>query len=205
LTEYALTVLSDLAQGSEVLAVPLLKRAEVPEEMAKALYQYVGEEMKKFITREWIGADGKQVEQITERVVEQFTDTSHYKDFLPEEYMINAARAFMQKGMLNTKLMLSTLRRGHVRSFVAQLAVLTEMPVVRVCQMLCQVNGQGLAFTCKAFDIDKQDFVSMFMLTGKIRDHGRMVEMDEIRKAVSYYNVIKKDAAQKYVKDKSKH
>ena len=202
LTEHSMTVLADLAQGSETLSVPLIRRADVPEEIAKALYQYVGEEMKKFITRNF-DIDQSKVLETVDNVVAEFTENAHFKDFIPEEYMIKAAQAFMSKNMLNTKLMMNTLRRGHIRSFVAQFSVFTEIPIAKVCQILSQANGHGLAIACKALEIDKQDFVSMFMLTSKIRDHGRMVEMDEIRKAVSYFNIIKHDAALAFIREKT--
>jgi len=207
LTPQALTVMSDLAQGSEILSVPLLRRNDVPEDLTKALYKFVGEEMKKFIRKD-AGIEATSAEQAVdalEKVVSQFTETSPYKDLMPEEFMINAAQAFKQKGLLNAKLMVGTLRRGHIRSFVAQFANHAELPIHKVCQILSQSSGQALAFACKAYDIDKQDFVSMFMLTSKIRDHGRMAEMDEVRKAVSYYNLIKKDAALEYIRSRSQH
>jgi uncharacterized protein (DUF2336 family) len=53
LNEYAISALSDMAQNSDKLAQPLLRREEVPDTVAQKLYQFVGEELKAYIKTEY--------------------------------------------------------------------------------------------------------------------------------------------------------
>lgn len=204
LTEGCMTVLSDVAQDSDVLALPLLRRTEVPQDIATALYQYVGEEVKAFITENY-SLNVEKVTQAVDKTVEEFIQPVTPRDFMPDDYMFDAAKEFKRQGMLNIKMMLSTLRRGHIRSFVAQFSVHTGLPIATVGKMMAQPNGQGLAIAAKAFGIEKQDFISIFMLTSKIWNKGRLVEMDEIQKAIEYYNRATPEVARSIIQGQGHH
>ncbi len=190
LTERALVALCDIAQGSEVMAVPLLRREEVSSEIATRLYEYVGEEIKKFISSNY-DIDTQKLDKVIDYAVVEFIDPKVAKGFVPDDYMISAAQKFKEKDMLNMKLLLNTLRLGHIRSFIAQFSVYTDISVNNVCNILSQTDGRGLAVTSKACGIKKKDFISIFMLSSKIWNDGRLVNMDEVQTAISFYNNAK--------------
>ncbi len=201
LTEHALVIMSDLAQGSETLALPLLRREEVDADIAARLYDYVGTEIKQFITSKY-KLDIDLVSEIVDKSVKELSKPATPRDFMPDDYMINAAKSFKEKGLLNEKLMLSTLRRGHMRSFIAQISVFTDLSIETVGQILSQTHGQGLAVVAKAFNIEKQDFISMFLLTNKIWNYGRLVETQEIKTAIDYYNKATPEMAREIIEGK---
>ena len=195
LSNNTMVVLSDLAQKEEVVAIPLLSREEMPEDMAQKLYQFVGEEVKRYITGHY-DVDENMVVDFVEQVVEETVQQPAIpSDCKPEEYMVEAACAARDKGILNVKMMIGTLRRGHTRSFVAQLSTFTGMKPDVITQILMQNNGQGLALIARAFDINKQDFISLFMLTGKFWKDGEFVHPDDIRRALKYYDAMSRDFA----------
>ncbi|MEC7577010.1 MAG: hypothetical protein VX468_06740, partial [Pseudomonadota bacterium] len=66
-----------------------------------------------------------------------------------------------------------------------------------------QTSGHGLAVACKAFDVSKEDFVSMFLLTNRMRSKGRMVELSDLSKAINYYSRVKKEMAVDILKNSS--
>ncbi len=200
LTDDVLNVLADMAQGSDVLAVPLLRRPEVSADIATMLYRYVSAEIKQFIVSNY-DVSVEKVEAAVKTVEDEFTSPVP-KDFMPEGYMIEAARAAHEKGHLNSKMFLSALRRGHVRSFIAQLSVYTDLPIEMIGQIMSQTNGQGMAVISKAYDIDKQDFISMFMLTNKLWNYGRVVEAHDLHAAIGYYNRATKDVALEIIRSK---
>lgn len=195
LTEHALTVLSDIAKGEEALAVPLLRRDDVPRDIATMLYMYVGEQLKRFILENY-DVDKDKVEKAVRRVTEEFAvELNAESDLLPEEGMMLEAQAYKDNQTLDMKMMRGTLRRGHIRSFIAQFAVYTGLAPEVVAQMLKQTHGQGLAVACKAFEIEKSDFVSLYMLTNRIRSMGATVGLDEMTKAIKYFERISPDVA----------
>lgn len=202
LTEHALVALSDIAQNSEILALPLLRRDDVAGDVAARLYQYVGQEIKAFISDNYDLDTQNAVSEVLDRSVDEFSTPVTPDSFMPDEYMINAAQGFKQQGTLNVPLMLSTLRRGHMRSFVAQFSVYVDVPTEIIGQILSQTHGQGLAIAAKASGLEKQDFLSIFMLTNKIWNHGRLVDPHDIKSAIGYYNRATPEMARSILKGK---
>ena len=68
LSDYALGVLCDMARGSDALAQPLLRREEVDATLAAALYDYVGEELKTYITQTY-PTHSAQMNEVVDEVV----------------------------------------------------------------------------------------------------------------------------------------
>lgn len=200
LTEHAVLALSDLAQESEVLARPLLRRDEIPSDVACKLYQYVGHELKRFI-RENYEVDSKTLINTVDELVLELSEASEASEFTPTSVMIKAAERYHEKGLLTLKLMLGVLRRGQIQAFVAQFSKFSGLSIDTVETILSQTNGQGLAVACKAFDVSKQDFMSIFLLTNRVRNRGKMVDLKEMTRAVSYYNRIDQAVAKGIMKN----
>jgi uncharacterized protein (DUF2336 family) len=195
INEHALVVLSDLAQESEVLARPLLRREEVSSEIASKLYEFVSAELKKFIRENYEVDSATLIESVDELVLELSEASEEKSEFMPSASVLKAAQRYKDKGLLTTKLMIGTLRRGQIQSFVAQFAQFTGLDIDTIETILSQANGQGLAVACKALGISKQDFISVFLLTNRVRNKGRMVDLKEMTRATSYYNRIKLEVA----------
>ncbi|PCK00307.1 MAG: hypothetical protein COA45_00550 [Zetaproteobacteria bacterium] len=204
LTSHALTILSDIAQNSETLALPLLRRDDVESDVAARLYQYVGQEIKAFISSHYDLGAQKDISALVDRSVQEFVTPVTPSNFMPDEYMIDAAIRFKKEGALSVRLMLGTLRRGHMKSFVAQFSVYIDMPSEVIGQILSQTHGQGLAIAAKASGIEKQDFLSIFMLTNKIWNHGRLVDPHDIKSAIEYYNRATPEMAQSILRQQHK-
>jgi len=201
LTEYAIDVMADMAQGDEVLAKPLLQREEVSADVAKRLYQHVGKALKAYIIESYeLDIDGS-VSSMVDNVILEFVEAADESDDLtPTPSMLNAAQRYKDKELLTIKMMLGSLRRGQIAAFVAQFAKYTGMSPDTVASILKQDSGQGLAVTSRAFDIGKADFISIFLLTNRIRNKGRMVELKDMTKAMNYFTRIDSNVAKDIVK-----
>jgi uncharacterized protein (DUF2336 family) len=201
LSEHTLTVLSDIAQKSDELAVPLLRRDEVSADIAKRLYKFVGEEVKVMITAEYNIGTSSVTDALDDVMIELIEATEAANEFAPTISMLKAADRYKEKGLLTTKLMLGALRRGQIQSFIAQYARYTGLAPKTVLEILSQPSGQGLAVACKAFELGKEDFVSIYLLTNRIRNHGRMVDLKDMTKAINYFNRIKTEVARGIIKN----
>lgn len=71
-------------------------------------------------------------------------------------------------------------------------------PVI-VEEMLTLPKGNGAAILCKAYDIPKADFVSVFLLTNRMREKGRMVDVNDMHRAVNYFNKLTKASAESII------
>ena len=202
LTEYAVDIAADIACKDETLAKPLLQREEVGAEIAKRLYQHVGKALKEYIIEAYaLDFDGSVTDMVDEVILDFVEAADEGNDFMPSNSAMNAAKRYNEKGLLTVKLMLGSLRRGQISSFVAQFSKFTGMSPETVVDILTQNSGQGLAVTCRAFDILKADFMSIFLLTNRIRNEGKMVDLKDMTKAMNYYSRVDMKVAKDIVKN----
>ena len=189
LTETSLTILSDLAQGEDELAAPLLKRSEMCDEMASNLYEFVGEQLKAYMRENYTIADQNIAVKALESTVEDVQN-----DNVPS-VQIFAAQKMAGNGALTIKNLIGILKHGRFDSFMAQFCIYTGVAQERMREMLSRENGQGLALLCKAHGVIKTDFISLFLLTNSLRNHGEMIDVSDMNKAVNYYDRITPDIA----------
>ena len=200
LSEPAISILSDLAQGRDNLAHPLLRRDEVTNDVAVKLYQMAGKEIRQYILENY-DVDTNVLISTVDEIILDFVDAVDAKSFVPTPNMIKAAERYQEKGLLTVQTMLNTVKRGHIQAFVAQFAKFTGLAPDTVAEMLTQPSGQGLAVACKAFEIQKTDFISMFLLTNRFRNEGKMVDMKDMSRAIYYFDNIGTDVAQGIIRN----
>lgn len=200
LTEHAVTVLADMAQGKDELAAPLLRRDEISADIAANLYKMVGQSVKQYIVDHFDIETSVLIDTVDDVVLE-FVDAADTLQFSPSASMMKSAERFKEKGLLTVSLMVGTLKRGQIQSFVAQFSKYTGLAPETVCDILLQPTGQGLAVACKAFEIAKSDFTSMYLLTNRVRNPGRMVDLKDMNRALQYFEQIKPDVAKGIMKN----
>jgi len=201
LTEHALTTLSDLAQNSDALALPLLRRDDVDKNIARALFKYVGKDLKDLIREEYGISEGSIIDSVDEVILDLVEATEAVNEFAPTISMLKVADRYKEKGLLTMKLMLGALRRGQIPGFIAQFSKYTGLSSMTTLEIMSQSSGQGLAVACKAFEISKEDFVSVFLLTNRLRNNGQMVDLKDLTKAINYYNRIRTEVARGIVQN----
>lgn len=196
LTQHAINILVEMAKESDSLAKPLLQRKDLPAEVTAKLYQYAGEEIKRYIIQNRHGAGIKAVDDI---VLELSRAT--VSDFTPSAQMIEAAENMIRRDLLRPDIMIENLKRGQIASFIAQFSAYTSLPLATVQDMVKQESGQGLAIACKAAGIVKPDFTNIFLLTHKARAGGeRTVNQYGLMQALRYYDRLSEQAAQELLK-----
>lgn len=219
LTQHAVGVLADMAQSSEVLAMPLLRRAEVPDAVASQLYRHVGHTLKKFILKNY-EVDTDALMETLDDVVLEFVERAESRKgavprerpvhvptfaapgeraFMPTGAMVRAAGQFRAKGLLTIQLMLNTLRRGQMASFVAQLAGYCGLEPEDVLEILHQSRGRALAVVCRAAGIGRADFISLYLLTNTVRSSVQTVDLPHLSAAVGVYERTGPDMARQIV------
>lgn len=200
LTGHALGILSDMAQNNEGLAHPLLHRDDVPDDIAAKLYRHVGEALKSYITTHY-QIDGNVVSEAIDEIVIELEDVFDENKFMPTQSIIRSVERFQEKGLLTVKMMLGTLKRGQFQTFVAMLSKYTGLNAETMVSILRQPSGQGLAVICRAFEISKQDFISFYLLSNRIRNGNKMVDMKDISRAITYYERIEPSIARDIIQN----
>lgn len=187
--------LTEFAGNTPELAQSLSGREDVPEDLKAEIYALVGKEISQSPTK-----TEEESAELTSQVEDLVQDLSGSNMFEPSEVMINTAARMQDRQELGVDIMIGVLRRGQFASFVAQFAAFTGQTPDMVARILKQKSGQGLAVSCKAIGIEKYDFVSIFLLTHKMRSNSRMADVTELGRAVEYFNKTNQVKAQEILK-----
>jgi uncharacterized protein (DUF2336 family) len=196
LSEYSVSILSELAYNHEALAKPLMNRSDIPETVARKLYEVVAQEMSGQFDKVLNIKDNKAnsseemaVLASVKDILQEFTSPSAVS-LLPSTAMLKAALLFKEKGQLTSELMIRTLKRGQTQSFIAQLSALSSLKSAMILKMLNKLNGQALAVVLKAFEFDREEFVSIYLMTQKLRVSDGTIRKAEFYDAINYFETL---------------
>ena len=200
LTSHAFDVISDMAAKDKDIAQPLLMREDLPQDIAGKMYEFVSAELKNTLrARFGIGAEPAIA------VLEDIALEIRNPERGPTDELMAFAHNQMRRGELHVSTMISTIRRGQYATFLAQFTVYCGLPAATVKAMVRQETGKGLAIACKAKDVTKADFVSLYLLTERFRSNvKRMVNHTELTRVMTMYDEINPEEARTILKN-SRH
>lgn len=201
-TDYALGKIAKMASDTDMLNDCLISRGHTSRgDFARRIYAYASDAVKEMMT-EKLGTLSQDVADAMDDVMAEFIEaTPHH--FMPSGSMLKAAEMFMEQGKLNKILMLNTLKRGQIASFIAQFTKFSGLPLAVVVAMLQQKSGHSLAIACKANGIEKNEFFMIFNFTRKIMGEDYLSKA-HVSSALVYYDRISPAAAKRLVL-RSKH
>ncbi|MEK7802049.1 MAG: DUF2336 domain-containing protein [Pseudomonadota bacterium] len=194
---YALRGVEKLAQDNSFLAEKALTLPNIPAELAHKLYVYAGKAIQSALEQEY-GTLSRDVIADIEDVVGEFA-TQPYAMLVPSAAMVRAADMFMRQNKLASPLMLRTLNRGQVASFVAQFSAFLGLPVGVVLAMFDQKERKGLSIALRASGFSRQDFITILRLTSHLPQKTALTS-DDISAAVKYFDGISQKAAARFLK-----
>ncbi|MGZ9097167.1 MAG: DUF2336 domain-containing protein [Micavibrio sp.] len=197
LTRRTIDVISDMAETSEDLARPLLMRTDLPESIARNLYQHVGKELRQYI-RDYFGVQDAAVNDALDDILVEFAEGDE-KQFMPTAQMIDAANAMAAKGRISLQSVMETLQRGQYASFIALFSKYSGLSARTVHDVLSESGGKTLAVACKALNLTKGDLSRIYMMTQRLRSEDRIVDHNELLKALSAYDRVTVDQAQNLI------
>lgn len=187
LSSYAVDILSNLAETSEELARPLLTRAEITETIARKLYQAVGQEMEKTITATL--QNELSVLESVKDILFEFSEEAQ-DQYAPTHAMMKAAQMFADKNQLTSVLMLKTLKRGQIPSFVAQMSCFTGIRPNKMLGFLKDHNTNAMIITCRAVGLTRDEFIGIYLMTHKMRTDSPKINHAEFNRAIAYFDSI---------------
>jgi uncharacterized protein (DUF2336 family) len=194
LTDYAFRVMGEMAQYNTDLAQPLLSRPDVPEPIARMLYKAVGNELQSYIDQKFKHAP-KEVQAVVSEVVREIATPRQQASYLPTAGMMQAAMNLEGRGDLTATLMIKTLKRGQIASFVAMFSTRFRLPANTVIQMIMQPTGQSLAVACRAVGLPKAEFMQFYLLTQRARTGDGFIDQTLFNRSLTYFDQINPSSA----------
>ncbi len=187
LTDYALDAMAKMAETWKDVARPLMARPEIPEPLARKLYELVGKEFEKTI-QSALQNELSVLESVKDILYEFSAEAQ--SEYMPTPAMAKAAAMFFEKGQLSSALMLKTLKRGQIPSFIAQISAVSKISHGRVIDILKQENGCDLAVVCSALKTSRDEFIGIYLMTNKMRGDAHKVNTVEFNRALAQFESL---------------
>lgn len=195
LTQRAFDIFAAMTREHESLTKPLISRDDLPQDIAGQLYQFVSDELKMQL-QERFGIGAEPVVAALEDITLELISTRTQKDHQHVDQLMAFAHNQQRRGELKLPAIVGALRRGQLATFLAQFSVYTGLPAPTVKAIMRQETGKGLALACRAMDVPKADFISLFLLTDRFRSaQKRVINHKELTRVMTMYDDIDPDKA----------
>ncbi len=190
----ALHILADACRLSHGLHEPLIRRPELTPDIASKLYWTIATDLRRYTMQRFglaLGqvdlALGKAIEdKLSERRLQQNDD----------EVMGAVATWIEERTPITSKILLQILRLEHFRLFNIVMSRLSGLSLPLVDIIVGETGGRMLAALCRAVNIEKPNFVSIFLLSRGARKDEQIVHPREMSYALAAYDMLTHEMAQ---------
>lgn len=187
----------------------LLDRPDFSPHLAKRMYWWVSAALRKHIVEEY-KIDPTELDQKIESTIKDLlgepkADTPEAEKEAGSEGEIidtssmDLARKLAATHAITPQLLLQTLRKGEVRMFEGMFAQLTGLRTNLIRRLVYEPGGEGLAIACKAAELTKPDFGSLFLLSRAARPGDKTVDPNEVARVMKFFDRLRLDTAKKVV------
>ena len=193
----AMEYLVEQSEKIDDIQAPLVNRTNLGPDLAKRMYWWVSAALRKSIVQRF-DIDSVELDKSIERAVKDLMgepiDKAENAD--STDHMI---KSLISAGKVTPPLMIQTLRQGEIALFEEMLSGLSNLNAKLVRPFVFEPGGEALAILCKALEIMKPDFASIFLLSRSARPGDKVVDPSELTRVFDLYDRIKLETAQKVV------
>ena len=190
----------------EPFQLPLLDRPDFSPHLAKRMYWWVSAALRKHIVEEY-KIDPAELDQKIESTIKDLLgehpavapQAEPSEGEIIDTHSMDLARKLAATNAITPMLLLQTLRKGEVRLFEGMFAQLTGLRTNLVRRLVYEPGGEGLAIACKAADLTKPDFGSLFLLSRAARPGDKIVDPNEVARVMKFFDRLRLDTAKKVV------
>lgn len=203
LTRHAMDILSAVANYNQELSDPLLRRKELPKDLADFIHQKVSKQVTEYIDLGFADEANPEIDMVVEDAIHEHAPQLHDSKYMPHALLLEEAQDDNKRGLLNMDKMIMSLQNGHIDRFVAEFAVFSGLSVRRIHDFVLQACPKGLAIACKAYGMTHDDFSTVYLLTHRARSDNGVVNPSEVMHILEYFdgvnNILAKRIAQRTV------
>jgi hypothetical protein len=190
-----------LVEQSETVGdiqTPLVNRADLGPDLAKRMYWWVSAALRKHIIDHY-RIDEADLDDKIEEAIHDLLGGVDAGEVAPTKSQ-ELARRLGDARAITPQFLIQTLRQGEVVLFEDLLSQLTGLRTTLIRRFIFEPGGEGLAIACRAAEIDKPDFASIFLLSRSARPGDKVVDPNELSRVLGFFDRIKIDSARKVVK-----
>ena len=173
---------------------PLVARPDLGPELAKKMYWWVSAALRQHIVENF-DVDPADIDNTIETTVtEALRQTEVYDPTKTKPFEL--ADRLAEASEVTPRLLIETLRQGEINLFEALFVKLSGMRLTLAQRILFEQGGEGLAVSCKAVGIERQDFATLYVLSRRARPGCQPPSYGDLARVLEFYDKVNAEAAQ---------
>jgi len=193
LSSRAIEVMVDAARLASLLQKPIMSRPELNPESAMRLYWWVSQDLRRATLDRYGFGPGKLDAALTKATEDVLSALMLQKE--DDSAMGHLADWLQERGAMTTKLLPYLLRVGHFRLFNIALSRLSHLDLATIDLINSASGARMMVVLCRAIEIEKGNFVSIFLMARGGRKDDQVVHPRELSQAIDTYDKLSPDMA----------
>ena len=173
---------------------PLLRRPDLPPALAMRLYWWVSAALRRYILTRFNlpkTVVDAEVEQATLTAAGQTLNGHRSLDDIAQDLIDRLAAS----GPISPKTLIDLLRTGRVAAFISGFAHYAATPLALVRRVVLEADGESLAVVCRAREINRNDFASLYLLVRTVSRQQEPLPPQHLQELLDFYDAMAIDRA----------
>lgn len=166
---------------------PLLRRHDLPRELAIKMYYWVSAALRQFILDKF-RVDANELDELIEPVLQ--AQVASVQEEAPSDAAQFLAKELKRKGKLSSTVIIQTLRRGEIALFETMMSELAQLRLSLVRRLLYEDGGEGLAIMSRAMGLTREEFATVFLLSRKTRPGVMVTDPTSLGSTLAFFDKI---------------
>lgn len=189
LSSHAMEYLVIEAQRTDKFHEPLLRRAELPPDLAYKLYWFVSAALRRHIVKTY-SFDKSALDDMIESSTHGLIETPQDKDPAIAGVSESLAARLEATGHISPRVLINLLRNGHVPAFVSTFARFASVTPPLVRRILFSQDGESLAVLCRACEMNRNDFATLFLLMQNVTQGLRPLPPQRLNDVLTFFDGV---------------
>lgn len=194
LSRFASEYLVAESEQTDAFQEPLLRRADLPADLAMRMYWWVSAALRRHILLRY-PVDSLVVDEFIEDSTAHALDNRDRDASTATDTARKLIERIRERRELTPRFMIHALRAGRVSVFTHALAAWCNVSETMARRIIFDGGVESLAVVCKATGIDRQEFELLFLLTRSVAE-GRFARSPAaIENSLSLFDRLEEEKA----------
>ena len=189
LSRQAMAYLVAEAERVDRYQEPLLRRPDLPSALAMRMYWWVSAALRQYILNRFAVPEAL-VDDVLEGAAMDAACAPAANGQTLSAIAHDLVERLAEHERITPHLLISFLRCGRVAAFVAGFAALSQVPETIARRITLDADGESLAVLCRASEINRNDFATLFLLIQNARHGLRPMAPQRLNEILSFFDTI---------------
>ena len=199
ISEHGYRTLAEKSRVFTALQEPLVRRPDMPVELANKMCDWVCDALKQFIQNNYQVSGARM-----DRTLGEATRILNAEPPPPKDPPADSANKLIEKlaasGQLKAGFLMRVLSQGQIDLFDLGFARVLDVDLAGFRKFFYEEGARPVALSCRAAAIDKSVFATVFNLSRQARKMGTTLSRPEMAEIESVFASYTKPAAQEAIK-----